>query len=152
MRIWNLPGLAVALMLAGCGAPEPPEANVAENAAAKVLVPAGPMLGAVDLSKPLEVTGTGASWRMTVAPGRILFRDTPQAEPIDFYPVTPQVAGDRATYPTQTPEGEQVTITLDLAPCGAAQQRLTAEVRIGARRLAGCADLAGTATGTPQRK
>lgn len=130
--------LAIALMvvLAGCGSSETP-ANL--TAKKKVELRGGPMLGRVDLSKPVEAAGVRPFWRMGIAPGRITFTDRSGGALTDFYPVTPQVSGDRAVYSTQTSEGERVTLTLSLVPCGEEKQPLTAELIIGTRRLTGCA-------------
>jgi uncharacterized membrane protein len=128
--------IALVLPLAGCGSSETP-ANVTEK---KVELRGGPMLGPIDLSKPLVAEAARPFWRMGVAPGRITFTDKSGGTPTDFYPVTPQVGGDRAVYSTQTPDGERVTLTLSLVPCGEERRALTAELIIGARRLAGCAD------------
>lgn len=131
--------LAIALMvaLAGCGSSETP-ANVTGKK--KVELRGGPMLGPIDLAKPVEAGGVRPFWRMGIAPGRITFTDRSGGALTDFYPVTPRVSGDRAVYSTQTPEGERVTLTLSLVPCEQEKQALTAELIIGARRLAGCAD------------
>ncbi|WP_436828137.1 hypothetical protein [Sphingomonas sp. DT-207] len=131
--------LAIALMvaLAGCGSSET-TANPTEKK--KVELRGGPMLGQIDLAKPVEAGGARPFWRMGIAPGRITFTDRSGRALTDFYPVTPQVSGDRAIYSTQTPEGERVTLTLSLVPCGEEKQALTAELIIGTRRLAGCAD------------
>jgi len=134
--------LAVPLMLAGCGSDEPADnaSNVAAPAPRK-----GPMLGSVDLSAPVRASGTTPFWVLEVAPGRITFResDKPGATLTDFYPVAPKVDADHAMFPTQTPEGVAVTITLSRAPCTAkgasAPDPLTAELKIGTRVRTGCA-------------
>jgi uncharacterized membrane protein len=133
-------GLASALALAGCGSSEPQAGNQAENAANNSVIelPRGPMLGPVDLSLPVEAGGEEPFWRMRVAPGRINHATAPGATPAEFYPIAPEVQGDRATWTTQTPEGEAVTLTLTLAACGEGRP-LRAEARIGTRRLEGCA-------------
>jgi len=126
------------LALAGCGPASDEPGNVAENRA--VELPRGPMLGEVDLSRPISAAGTAPYWEMGIAPGRITHRTGADA-PVDFYPVSPRVADGRAVYSTRTPEGEKVTVTLVLEPCGTADATLplTAQVRIGARAFDGCA-------------
>lgn len=134
--------LALPLMLAGCGSDEPADnaANVAAPAPRK-----GPMLGTVDLSAPVRASGTAPVWVLDVAPGRIVFResDKPGATLTDFYPVAPQIDAEHAMFPTQTPEGVPVTITLTRMPCTAkgasTADPLTAELKIGTRVRTGCA-------------
>jgi uncharacterized membrane protein len=128
--------LALALGLAGCGSSEEQADNAANNSV--VELPRGPMLGPVDLSLPVEAGGDRPFWRMRVAPGRINHAAAPGATPAEYYPIAPEVQGDSATWATQTPEGEPVTLTLTLAACGEGRP-LRAEARIGTRRLEGCA-------------
>ncbi len=134
---------AAMLALGGCGsgADEAAEAN---RAAPQPVPP--PMLGGVDLNKPVRAAGTEPFWTIDIAPGSIVYTDfsSGQGEPTDFYPVSPKLAAGSATFPTQTPAGDPVTITLRAEPCrdagekGAAQP-LTAEIKIGPRGFAGCA-------------
>ena len=136
MRRAVIAGLALAL--AGCGGGE----EVANNSAAPTPTPTpGPMLGGVDLNKPLRASGTAPYWAIHIAPGTISFADKPEAAPMDLYPVSPRLAGDTASFDTQTPHAEPVTITLTAETCtaGKAQLPLTAEARIGGRVLKGCA-------------
>ncbi len=130
--------LAMPLLLAGCGSDESVE-NAA-NATAPVLRK-GPMLGSVDLSQPVRASGAAPFWAIEIAPGSITYADRAGAGGTltDFYPVSPRVDADRAVFPTQTPEGAPVTITLTRAACGEKDAPLTAEVKIGARTLTGCA-------------
>jgi uncharacterized membrane protein len=135
--------LAAPLLLAGCGSDEP--ADNAANVAAPVLRK-GPMLGSVDLSQAVRASGTSPFWALEIAPGRITYTDFAgkDAKVTDFYPVSPRLDADHAVFPTQTPEGETVTITLTRAACnekGAppVTDPLTAELKIGARVLTGCA-------------
>jgi uncharacterized membrane protein len=131
-RSWTLMPLA---LLAACGGT--PTENTAEDPANAAVQP-GPMLGGVDLSTPLQIRPLeGRDWALDLAPGRIQFQQE-GAKEMPFYPVSPRLAQGVATYPTQTPDGEAVTITLRPGPCaeGAA---LAAEVRIGAQLLKGCA-------------
>lgn len=141
MRGLVLAGLLLAL--GGCGS------GGEENAAANVALPQPappPMLGGVNLNQPIRVAGAEPFWTIDIAPGSIVYTDfaSGEGEPTDFYPITPKLAGDRATITTQTPAGEAVTITLRAAPCSDAGEKgtvrpLTAEVQIGSRRFAGCA-------------
>jgi uncharacterized membrane protein len=136
MRLLLTTGLA--LTLAACGGSE----EAANNKAAPKPTPThGPMLGGVDLDKPIRVAGGGTSWSIYLAPGAITYSDASKATPVDFYPVAPKVAGGSARFVTQTPQSEPVTITLTAKACGAAEESLplTAEVQIGGRTLKGCA-------------
>lgn len=127
--------LVAPALLAACGGA--PTENVAEDPANAAL-PSGPMLGGVDLATPLQIRPVaGRDWALDLAPGRILFQQE-GAKEMPFYPVSPRLAGGAATYPTQTPEGEAVTITLRPAACAEGAQ-LAAEIRIGATLLKGCA-------------
>ncbi|MBC9032383.1 hypothetical protein IAG41_08265 [Sphingomonas sp. JC676] len=135
--------LAMPLLLAGCGSDESAD-NVA-NIAAPVLRK-GPMLGSVDLSQPVRASGASPFWALEIAPGRITYTNFAGAggKVTDLYPVSPKVDADRAVFATQTPDGDVVTITLTRAECtekGAppVTDPLTAELKIGARVLAGCA-------------
>lgn len=128
--------MGLALTLAGCGGGE----EVANNIAAPTPTP-GPMLGGVDLDKPIRATGSAPYWAIYIAPGTIAFADAPATNPTDFYPISPKLAGDTARFETQTPEAEPVTITLTAKACAAGKETLPlgAEVRIGSRTLKGCA-------------
>lgn len=134
MRVLLTTGLALAL--AGCGSEE-----VANNSVAPRPTPTPPTLGGVDLNTPLRASGTGPYWQIDIAPGTIAYAASPDAHPTDFYPVSPTLGGGRAIFETQTPEAEPVTITLTAAACmaGKASLSLTAEAKIGARTLKGCA-------------
>ena len=136
MRSLLITGLALAL--AGCGGGE----EVANNSAMPTPTPTpGPMLGGVDLDKPIRATGSAPYWAIYIAPGTIAFADAPAASPRDFYPISPKLAGDIARFETQTPEAEPVTITLTARACAVGEEALplNAEVRIGSRTLKGCA-------------
>jgi uncharacterized membrane protein len=136
MRRLVIAGLALAL--AGCGGGE----EVANNSAAPTPTPTpGPMLGGLDLNKPLRAAGTGPDWVIHIAPGTITFADKADAAPMDLYPVSPKLAGDTASFETQTPHAEPVTIKLTDKACAAGKEQLplTAEARIGGRVLKGCA-------------
>lgn len=128
-------GLVPLALLAGCGgAPSNEAADDPANAA----VARGPMLGTVDLSAPVQLRG-GAweeGWTLDLAPGRILYRPA-GGKPVPFYPVSPQVKDGQAVYPTQTPEGVKVTITLRPGRC-LGDAILVAQLRIGAKTLEGC--------------
>lgn len=129
---WTLVPLA---MLAGCGGT--PADNPAEDPA-NAAVMRGPMLGGVDLSAPLQLRPrAGRDWALDLAPGRILFQQEGMRQ-VPFYPVSPRMEQGMAVYPTQTPEGEAVTITLRPGAC-AEGSVLAAEIRIGAQTLQGCA-------------
>lgn len=127
--------LVAPALLAACGGT--PSENAAEDPANAAVQP-GPMLGGVDLSTPLQIRPVeGRDWALDLAPGRILFQQE-GAKQMPFYPVSPRLAQGMATYPTQTPEGAAVTITLRPAAC-AEGAPLAAEIRIGATLLKGCA-------------
>ncbi len=133
---WKLGWPLVPLvLLAGCGGAS--TENEAEDPANAAIAP-GPMLGGVDLSTPLQIRPVeGRAWAVDLAPGRILFQQE-GAKDVPFYPVSPRIAGGTASYPTQTPEGGAVTITLRPAACGDGAT-LAATVKIGANTLNGCA-------------
>lgn len=136
MRHWVIAGLALAL--AGCGDGE----EVANTSPAPTPSPTpGPMLGGVDLNKPIRASGDAPRWTIYIAPGTIAFTEGAAASPTDFYPTSPKLAGGKALVETRTPEGETVTITLSEEACaaGKTQLPLTAEARIGPRMLKGCA-------------
>ena len=130
--------MGLLLALAGCGGEE-----AVGNKAALVAKPTPkPMLGGVDLNRPVRASGAAPFWEIHIAPGTIVYADAPDAaNPTDFYPVGPALADGRAVFETKTPEAERVTITLTAQPCTAGKQSLplTAEARIGARTLRGCA-------------
>jgi uncharacterized membrane protein len=130
--------LGFLLALAGCGGEEP-----GNNSTAPAIKPVPkPMLGKVDLNKPVRASGTGPYWAIHIAPGTIAYSDTPEMTDLtDFYPVSPKLADGRAVFETKTPEAEAVTIILTAQACTAGKQALplTAEVRIGGRTLRGCA-------------
>lgn len=143
MRAWTA-GLVLAL--SACGGKEP-----GNNAAAPKPTP-GPTLGSVALDKPLRAAGTKPYWAIVIAPGTIAYSGTTDAAPIDFYPVSPTLTEGRAIYTTQTPQAVPVMIALTATPCaaGGASQPLTAEVKIGARVLHGCAGPAPLPRYTPE--
>lgn len=133
--------LAIGLLgaLAGCGGGN----EAGNNSAAPIATPKPkPMLGGVDLDKPLRASGSGPYWEIQIAPGTIVYADAPDTtHPTDFYPVSPRLADGRAVFETKTPDAQPVTITLTAEACTAGKQALplTAEARIGARTLRGCA-------------
>jgi uncharacterized membrane protein len=138
MRLLLTTGLALALT--ACGGGE----EVVNNSAAATPSPTptpGPMLGGVDLNKPIRAAGAGPYWAIYIAPGTITHADAPAAAPVDFYPASPKLAGDAARIETQTPKGEPVKITLSAKACAVGKETmpLTAEARIGERVLTGCA-------------
>ena len=144
--------IGLLLALAGCGG----AAEVTNNSVAPSPSPTptpGPMLGGVDLDKPVRATGAGARWAIYLAPGTITYTEVPDAAPIDFHPVSPKLANGRATFETRTPEAEPVTIQLSAGGCGAgdAQLPLIAEVRIGSRMLKGCAGPGAYAWAKPKQ-
>ncbi|NIJ20646.1 putative membrane protein [Sphingomonas naasensis] len=139
---------ALALALAGCGGEE-----VANNSATPTPSPTpGPMLGGVELNKPIRASGTTPHWAIYIAPGTITYADAPGAAPRDLYPASPRLMGGAALVETRTPEGDAVTITLTAAACGTgkAPLPLTAEVRIGSRVLKGCAGQGAYDWATPR--
>jgi uncharacterized membrane protein len=136
-----------ALLLAGCG-PTPDE-QAAANAANAAAVPAPTpvaMLGTVNIARPVRAFGTEPYWTLDLAPGEMSFveRDVENPPVTPFYPVAPAIAGDTATWTTRNPAGEPVVVTLTAKECLEAGEPedaapLTAEVKIGARTLHGCA-------------
>ena len=77
-RMRPLLTMGLALALAGCGGGE----EVANNSAAPTPTPTpGPMLGGVDLDKPIRATGSAPYWAIYIAPGTIAFADAPAASP-----------------------------------------------------------------------
>jgi uncharacterized membrane protein len=128
--LWMVPILA----LGGCGGSAPVE-NIAANIQNEAAPDPGPMLGGVRLNAPIRAAGT--NWSVDLAPGTILYTAPGSDAAIDLYPVSPRLEPGRATFPTQTPEGERVAIVLREQPCGTAP--LTAEATVGARVLRGCA-------------
>jgi uncharacterized membrane protein len=140
--------LVLPALLAGCGGGGEPAPANASNAA--VELPRGPMLAGVDLSQPVRATDAALSWSLEIAPGEISFtRFSPadgdgEDQVTPFFPVSPRVAGDSATYPTKAADGTPATITLSAAPCSSdgapdLERPLTATIRWGARTLQGCA-------------
>lgn len=141
MRLLLTMGLA--LVLAGCGGGEDSDTGAAASPTPRALPTPkpGPMLGGVDLNRPIRATGAAPYWAIYIAPGTITYADAPKATPIDFYPASTKRADNIARIETQTPKGEPVTITLSPKACTAGKEQLplTAEARIGARTLHGCA-------------
>jgi uncharacterized membrane protein len=135
--------LAAVLALGGCGS------KPAEKPAPKPKPsPTKPvaMLGTVDLTRPVHVFGVEPGWSLDVAPGDISFADFSgdKTDPQPFFPVSPQLAGDRASWTTRNVAGETVVLTLTAKECLDAgepedSQPLTAELKIGAKTLNGCA-------------
>lgn len=134
------PVLLSMLLLAGCGGSPDDQGDLAQGNEAQAIKP-GPMLGGIDLSKPLRLRASdGKGWTLDLAPGRILYRPAGRP-PVPFYPVSPRLGVGEARYPTQTPDGETVAIVLRPEACGKgdAAAPLTATLTIGARSYAGCA-------------
>lgn len=134
MRAIWMAGPAVALSGCGGGTPGNEAANV-QNVVTPAARP-GPSLAGIDLDAPIRAGGAG--WTIDLAPGSILYAAPGARGAIDLYPVSPRLDGDRATFPTETPGGERVTVVLIARPCGDTHP-LTAEATIGTRTLRGCA-------------
>jgi uncharacterized membrane protein len=144
MRILVLTG---ALALGACGS-EPAQENAAANITAAPTPPPSLMFGKVDLLKHVRAFGTEPYWIVDLAPGTIEFTDfsAEKPEPQPFYYVPPAIADGTARYTTRNRAGDAVVLTLTAEPCLEAgeeedTQPLTAELRIGARTLRGCAGI-----------
>lgn len=140
MRGFALAGL---LALTACGAKEKAKEPVAATPS-----PSGPHLGDVSLDRPLRATDNGLTWSLEVAPGSITMTRFAgrQAEGSvsQYYPVAPQLSDGKAVWATKDTAGVPVTITFTNAHCTeggdpAIDRPLTAEVKIGAQTLHGCA-------------
>jgi uncharacterized membrane protein len=135
--------LVAVLALGGCGSkPTEKPTPKPKPTATKPMA----MLGTVDLTKPVHVFGVEPGWSLDVAPGDISFADFSgeSIDPQPFFPVSPQLAGDRASWTTRNVAGETVVLTLTAKECLEAgepedSQPLTAELKIGAKTLKGCA-------------
>lgn len=134
--------IAALLMLAACGSTEKAEEPKAKPS------PSGPHLGEVSLDKPLRATDNALTWSLEVAPGAITLTRFAgrgaEGGVTQFYPVSPQVDGDKAVWSTKDTLGEPVTITFTNTRCTergepTIERPLTADVKIGDRSFRGCA-------------
>ncbi|QIG79794.1 hypothetical protein [Stakelama tenebrarum] len=135
--------------LSACGGSEEPAANLTNETAQNVVVPeTGPVIGGVDLSRPVRGYGTEPYWVLDLTPGTIYFTDRSALsdEPEQFYFVAPDATATTAVYRTQDTDGTAVVITLTAAQCRTAGGRdmvpLAVEIRRGDEVLRGCADQA----------
>lgn len=126
---------AVLLALAACTqaeAPVPPDAP-AEPA---------PVLGGVDLAKPVRALGTEPSWSVELTGTEMVYA-APEPPELRAPQPRPVVQGTTATYETETADGTELKVTLVTTECSDGMSDrtypLTAMVRIGGRDLTGCA-------------
>lgn len=131
------------LALTACGSKEKAEGPIAATSS-----PGGPHLGEVPLDQPLRATDNALTWSLEVAPGSITMTrfagHQSEGSVAQYAAVTPQVDDDRAVWTTRDGAGSPVTITFTRSRCTeggdpAIDRPLTAEVKIGAAVLHGCA-------------
>lgn len=123
------------LVLAACSPTEepapPPEA--AEPA---------PVLGGVDLARPVRALGTEPFWSVELTGTEMVYttpeppeRRAPQPEPV--------IQGTTATWETETADGTTLSVTLITTECSDGMSDrtypLTAMVKVGDLELTGCA-------------
>lgn len=108
--------------------------------------PPPPVLGGVDLARPFRASGGGPSWLFEGTGTAFRFNDflSDDGKPVAVARLAPiAVVRNRATFRGRTARGATVELVLTATPCpdlGEETRRLTAQLRVGAQRYAGCAD------------
>lgn len=132
-------------LLAGCNGGDSDAANnVAE--AENAVVESGPMLGGVDLYRPIHIVGDDPEWEVELAPGTIHYSvSLGDVQSGQLYYVTPEVTADRAVYATRATSGEDAKLTLSARACriggeDGEEKPLTATLELGERLYTGCAE------------
>ena len=124
-----------ALALAACspaGEPDQPDAPPEP----------APVLGGVDLAKPVRALGTEPFWSVELT-GTEMVYTTPEPPEQRAPQPNPVVQGTTATYEAETADGTTLSVTLVATECSDGMSDrtypLTAMVKIGDLELTGCA-------------
>lgn len=101
-----------------------------------------PVLGGVDLAKPVRAVGTEPFWSVELT-GTEMVYTTPESPEQKAPQPHPVVQGTTATYEAATADGTEIKVTLVTTECSDGMSDrtypLTAMVKIGDRDLTGCA-------------
>lgn len=133
---------AILMSVAACqpAADAPVDAGAASDVVAPEPAPAPEpvVIGGVDLSMPVRVSGTEPFWGVDITPGTLAFSGVDRAELLLPNPGA-AMQGEAAVI-----AAEGLTITLRPSTCSDGMSdrvyRLEAEVMLGAERLKGCAE------------
>ncbi len=130
------PALAV-LALAACSPAEAPDQPDAPPEPAPA-----PVLGGVDLGRPVRVLGNEPFWAVEMT-GTEMVYTTPEPPEQRARQPDPVVQGTTATWETETADGTGLKVTLVATECSDGMSErtypLTAMVKIGDLDLTGCA-------------
>lgn len=126
---------AILLAVAACTPaeePAPPEAPTEP----------APVLGGVDLARPVRALGTEPFWSVELTGTEMVY--IPAEPPEQRAPQPPPVVqGTTATYEAETADGTEIKVTLVTTECSDGMSDrtypLTAMVKIGDQNLTGCA-------------
>ena len=126
---------ALALALAACspaGEPDQPDAPPEP----------APVLGGVDLAKPVRALGTEPFWSVELT-GTEMVYTTPEPPEQRAPQPNPVVQGTTATWEAETADGTALSVTLVATECSDGMSDrtypLTAMVKVGELELTGCA-------------
>jgi uncharacterized membrane protein len=101
-----------------------------------------PVLGGVDLARPVRALGTEPFWSVELTGTEMVYTGADVAEQRAPQP-RPVVQGTTATYSAKTADGTALSVTLVTTECSDGMSDrtypLTAMVKVGARELTGCA-------------
>ncbi len=101
-----------------------------------------PVLGGVDLAKPVRALGTEPFWSVELT-GTEMVYTTPEPPEQRAPQPNPVVQGTTATWETETADGTALKVTLVATECSDGMSDrtypLTAMVKLGERELTGCA-------------
>ncbi len=130
-----VPAVLAVLALAACSPADQPDLPDAPSEPA-------PVLGGVDLAKPVRALGTEPFWSVELTGTEMVY--TPPEPPEQRAPQpNPVVQGTTATWEAETAAGTALNVTLVATECSDGMSDrtypLTAMVKIGDLELTGCA-------------
>ena len=137
MRALALTALAIA-SLSACS----PAADAPEPAEPAAKAAPAPVLGGVDLTKPLRALGTEPFWAVELTGSELVYAgvDRPEQRAPQGAPV---IQGTMATWEATTGAGTPLSVTLTATECSDGMSDrtypLTAVVKVGEETLTGCA-------------
>ena len=139
-----VPAVLAVLALAACSPADQPDLPDAPSEPA-------PVLGGVDLAKPVRALGTEPFWSVELTGTEMVYTSPEPPEQRAPQP-NPVVQGTTATWEAETAAGTALNVTLVATECSDGMSDrtypLTAMVKIGDLELTGCAASSGAVMST----